>query len=187
MEESKYLGGDIDHTHLVKGLDYRLLQKTKMEQEMEEKKQKEEELSKEIEKQMEKAVPHVIIPTNKTGGLLFNNSDTEKQEKQVTFNTHIGRQVYNILFDKVLPKTTDQFTNGRTTFIFDLEDGDIPTTVIRSKDETSKFKVCDTVYCLTEQGITERHTGTIDNATNYWGIYRYQGWKKEKRKRARTS
>ena len=27
IEESKYLGGDIEHTHLVKGLDYALLQK----------------------------------------------------------------------------------------------------------------------------------------------------------------
>ena len=27
VEETKFLGGDIDHTHLVKGLDYALLQK----------------------------------------------------------------------------------------------------------------------------------------------------------------
>ena len=27
IEESKFLGGDVDHTHLVKGLDYALLQK----------------------------------------------------------------------------------------------------------------------------------------------------------------
>lgn len=27
IEESKYLGGDMEHTHLVKGLDYALLQK----------------------------------------------------------------------------------------------------------------------------------------------------------------
>lgn len=27
VEDSKYLGGDVDHTHLVKGLDYALLQK----------------------------------------------------------------------------------------------------------------------------------------------------------------
>ena len=27
IEESKFLGGDIEHTHLVKGLDYALLQK----------------------------------------------------------------------------------------------------------------------------------------------------------------
>lgn len=29
IEESKFLGGDIEHTHLVKGLDYALLQKVR--------------------------------------------------------------------------------------------------------------------------------------------------------------
>jgi hypothetical protein len=33
IEESKYLGGDLEHTHLVKGLDYALLQKVKAETE----------------------------------------------------------------------------------------------------------------------------------------------------------
>jgi hypothetical protein len=33
IEESKYLGGDLEHTHLVKGLDYALLQKIKAENE----------------------------------------------------------------------------------------------------------------------------------------------------------
>ncbi len=29
IQESKYLGGDMEHTHLVKGLDYALLDKVK--------------------------------------------------------------------------------------------------------------------------------------------------------------
>ncbi len=31
IEESKFLGGDLEHTHLVKGLDYALLQKVRAE------------------------------------------------------------------------------------------------------------------------------------------------------------
>ena len=31
IQESKFLGGDMEHTHLVKGLDYALLQKVKAE------------------------------------------------------------------------------------------------------------------------------------------------------------
>lgn len=31
VEETKYLGGDLEHTHLVKGLDYALLQKASKE------------------------------------------------------------------------------------------------------------------------------------------------------------
>ena len=30
VEETKFLGGDIEHTHLVKGLDYALLQKVRV-------------------------------------------------------------------------------------------------------------------------------------------------------------
>ena len=41
IEESKYLGGDLEHTHLVKGLDYALLQKIKAEQEKKEEDQDE--------------------------------------------------------------------------------------------------------------------------------------------------
>ena len=29
IEESKFLGGDLEHTHLVKGLDFALLQKVR--------------------------------------------------------------------------------------------------------------------------------------------------------------
>ncbi len=30
IQESKFLGGDMEHTHLVKGLDYALLQKVRV-------------------------------------------------------------------------------------------------------------------------------------------------------------
>lgn len=40
VEESKYLGGDIEHTHLVKGLDYALLEKARSEIAEEQKKKK---------------------------------------------------------------------------------------------------------------------------------------------------
>lgn len=31
IEKSKYLGGDVEHTHLVKGLDFSLLERTRQE------------------------------------------------------------------------------------------------------------------------------------------------------------
>lgn len=37
IQESKFLGGDMEHTHLVKGLDYALLQKVRSEIEATEK------------------------------------------------------------------------------------------------------------------------------------------------------
>ena len=36
IQESKFLGGDMEHTHLVKGLDYALLQKVRSELEQQE-------------------------------------------------------------------------------------------------------------------------------------------------------
>ncbi len=30
IDETKFLGGDVEHTHLVKGLDYALLQKARL-------------------------------------------------------------------------------------------------------------------------------------------------------------
>lgn len=43
-EQTKYLGGDIDHTHFVRGLDYALLQKIRAATERESKQNEEEEV-----------------------------------------------------------------------------------------------------------------------------------------------
>lgn len=51
IEKSKYLGGDIEHTHLVKGLDFALLSRSKKEMEQ---KQKTEELEMKREQEEEK-------------------------------------------------------------------------------------------------------------------------------------
>ncbi|KAJ9589621.1 hypothetical protein L9F63_017206 [Diploptera punctata] len=42
IQESKFLGGDMEHTHLVKGLDYALLQKVRSEIQAKEQEQEEE-------------------------------------------------------------------------------------------------------------------------------------------------
>lgn len=57
IQESKYLGGDMEHTHLVKGLDYALLQKVRSEIQMKEIEQEEEmeKIAEEQEEVMEEA------------------------------------------------------------------------------------------------------------------------------------
>lgn len=42
IQQSKFLGGDMEHTHLVKGLDYALLQKVRSEIEAKEHEQEQE-------------------------------------------------------------------------------------------------------------------------------------------------
>lgn len=50
IEESKYLGGDVKRTHLVKGLDVALLRKTRMELQVEDMQRRELELQQHNEK-----------------------------------------------------------------------------------------------------------------------------------------
>ena len=54
IHESKYLGGDMDHTHLVKGLDFALLQKVRSEIESREEWESEEEEEEKEEKEKDK-------------------------------------------------------------------------------------------------------------------------------------
>ena len=53
VEESKYLGGDMEHTHLVKGLDYALLAKVRAEQ-MQQQEDQDEQLDKMLDEALTK-------------------------------------------------------------------------------------------------------------------------------------
>jgi hypothetical protein len=89
---------------------------------------------------MEKAVPHVVIPTNKSGDLVFQN-ESETQDKKLEFTTAIAKAVHHHLFTKPRSKPTDIYLYGRTSFVFNFDNGDIPTTLIKSKEELPKLKV----------------------------------------------
>ncbi|XP_076031413.1 IC cytokine homolog beag [Oratosquilla oratoria] len=125
IQESKFLGGDMEHTHLVKGLDYALLQKVRSEIQY-----------KEAEEEMERTVPMptkekkvVIVPQPVVG-------PTNEEEEQV-FKTNSGRRIFNAVFNSKPPEFNDLFLSGRMAYAIDLDDdaaeSDIPTTVIRSK------------------------------------------------------
>ncbi|KAJ0861143.1 putative protein RED [Helianthus annuus] len=111
IEKSKYLGGDVEHTHLVKGLDYALLHKVRSE----------------IDKKPE-------IEQDPTDG---NSRVSSKEDLPVSFRTGNAKAVYQwIVKPQTAVKPNDMFLPGRMAFIFDMESGfshDIPTTVHRSK------------------------------------------------------
>lgn len=73
IEESKFLGGDVEHTHLVKGLDYALLQKLRSEREA----------AREAAEEEAEAELEVVAAKPKV--------DPEKSEK-VTFRTKVVMQ-----------------------------------------------------------------------------------------------
>ncbi|XP_078450493.1 protein Red [Lampetra planeri] len=114
IQESKFLGGDMEHTHLVKGLDFALLQKVRAEITSKER---------DDEDALEK------IPERKR--------QEEDPENKIEFRTRLGRNVFRVLFRHKPPERNELFLPGRMAYVVDLEDDyadtDIPTTLIRSK------------------------------------------------------
>ena len=128
IHESKYLGGDMEHTHLVKGLDFALLQKVRAEIETLEEAEideEEEEVSKKSDEKIEK---NEIDEKEKP--------DEDKPETEC--RTAMGRNIMRNLFNNDGPKTNELFMAGRMAYVMDLEEdgeSDIPTTSIRSKKD----------------------------------------------------
>ncbi|XP_047334904.1 suppressor of mec-8 and unc-52 protein homolog 2 [Impatiens glandulifera] len=112
IEKSKYLGGDVEHTHLVKGLDYALLHKVRSE-----------------------------IDTTKKPDDDEEDADgmprAPKDDQPVSFRTATAKSVYQLIVKpQITIKTNEMFLPGRMSFIFNTEGGfshDIPTTLHRSK------------------------------------------------------
>ncbi|XP_025087492.1 protein Red-like isoform X1 [Pomacea canaliculata] len=126
IQESKYLGGDMEHTHLVKGLDYALLDKVRAEISSKEK---------EEEDKMEMAVTQ--------------NKEEEDPEEKILFKTKLGRNIYRTLFKNRLPERNELFLPKRMAYAVDLEDEygdfDIPNTIIRSKVDCPSFEATTTL------------------------------------------
>lgn len=126
IQESKYLGGDMEHTHLVKGLDYALLDKVRAEINTKEK---------EDEDQMETAFSQT--------------KEEEDPEEKIQFKTKIGRNIYRTLFKNKLPERNELFLPKRMAYVVDLEDEygdfDIPNTMIRSKADCPSLETTTTL------------------------------------------
>ena len=79
IQESKFLGGDMEHTHLVKGLDYALLQKVRSEIEQ---------FEEEDDEQLEQAVE---------GEKQEGEKEAEKKKEgddEIQFKTIIGKNIF---------------------------------------------------------------------------------------------
>uniref|UniRef100_A0A1I7ZKK8 Protein Red n=1 Tax=Steinernema glaseri TaxID=37863 RepID=A0A1I7ZKK8_9BILA len=118
IEESKYLGGDIEHTHLVKGLDYSLLNKVRSE------------ISKKgdligEDDDIEAAVEAQHEEKPKTA--------VEKPGEHIP-ESRMVRNLQQFLQKPGWPKRNELFAKGRMAYIVELEDEDVelPTTLVRS-------------------------------------------------------
>ncbi|KAH8359969.1 hypothetical protein KR093_009795 [Drosophila rubida] len=129
IQESKFLGGDMKHTHLVKGLDYALLQKVRSE--LHTKEAEEEELAAALarEKLAEAAAAAEQL-----------EAERREAEDINAINGQMARNIYNLIQarrSKEVPRN-ELFAPGRMAYVIDMEDEmdmDIPTTLKRSKYE----------------------------------------------------
>merc|ERR1719430_1535050 len=165
IHESKYLGGDMDHTHLVKGLDFALLQKVRSEIETREESAAEEssdEVDRDVEEEDEKEEgPGGSKPVfgnrkarraaarkakdelsnaekeAKTKKAALEDVDEEKKD-EIACRTIMGKNIVRTIFKPEQPKVNELFIAGRMAYVMDLEEEvetDIPTTSIRSKKD----------------------------------------------------
>lgn len=136
IQESKFLGGDMEHTHLVKGLDYALLQKVKAEISNKEHTLQDEDLENLVEGAAAEAAAAATVSEAKEKPAAQPVEDPkEKQE----IRSSLAKNIHRVLFDKSLPERNELFAPGRMAYVVDLEDefgeSDVPTTVIRSKTD----------------------------------------------------
>ncbi|KAF7646134.1 hypothetical protein LDENG_00192580 [Lucifuga dentata] len=126
IQESKFLGGDMEHTHLVKGLDFALLQKVRAE--ITSKEKEEEDMMEKVQKEAKK--------------------DVEPEEK-IEFKTRLGRNIYRVVFRSGMTERNELFLPGRMAYVVDLDDEftdtDIPTTLIRSKADCPSMEAQTTL------------------------------------------
>jgi hypothetical protein len=122
-EETQFLGGDMEHTHLVKGLDYALLNKVRNEVEVQE----------------------IVLNSD-------SQEPVRESVKGISPSTHLGSQIRKFLasksttppliqplkFQSILMSARSISTIARSAYEFNIDPlsvNDIPTTVMRSKGD----------------------------------------------------
>ncbi|XP_014240668.1 protein Red-like [Cimex lectularius] len=173
IQESKYLGGDMAHTHLVKGLDYALLNKVRKE----------------------------IEVRNKERGAKEEKEEQEAEAKEQIAVTKIGKAVMDVVFSRRALEKNPLFAPGKMSYVVHLEgdeaEHEIPTIVIRSNrdiDPESHIKSLTTTDAVIEKlktvlahvknGVKIRRSKKISNEDPY---NEYQEEKPQKQEVKKTS
>lgn len=157
IQESKFLGGDMEHTHLVKGLDYALLQKVRSEITTKEKEDEE----------LEQALTR---------------HSKDEPEEEIQFRTVLGRNIYRQVFRPKTIERNELFLPSRMAYIIELEDeyaeSDIPTTLVRSKKDCPNFESSTTL--TTNDIVINKLTQILSYLRQ--GLHNRKGKKKDKGK-----
>ena len=149
IHESKYLGGDMDHTHLVKGLDFALLQKVRSEIETREEaaaeesgddedKEEEEEDDKEEgpggskpvfgnrkarRAEAKKAKDDIVNAEKESKAKKAAVEDIDEEKKdEIACRTIMGKNIIRTIFKPDQQKVNELFIAGRMAYVMDLEE-----------------------------------------------------------------
>lgn len=147
-EQSKYLGGDVLHTHLVKGLDFALLKKVRadlakqsittdmdiddnsngqqqqqQQEEEEEEDDDDEQDNKEDTEQQEEDLDDVLERFER-GEKVIDDTTTSTKQEIPKYRTLMAKNIYELVMtahDDV-PTKVEQFEPGRMAYVFELAD-----------------------------------------------------------------
>lgn len=151
-EQSKFLGGDVNHTHLVKGLDFALLRKVrtdletkKQEASSDEEEEQEQQQQEETQVEQEQEDLDQVLEKFERGEKVVDTTEDTVMDEQVEKPKFLTVMAKNI-HDQIMQQSTDKprvelFEPGRMAFVFELADEvghysdafAIPTAIIRSK------------------------------------------------------
>jgi len=138
IDQSKFLGGDLDHTHLVKGLDFSLLSKVRTEMT---KQAKAEELQQ--QRQQKKAgVPKKKAFDTQLGKRVYHSIIETLHPHHITFKKRLLNMGKALAIGQRIRGAPSTFLPGRMAYEFDLDTdvskagriSDIPRTIYTSKE-----------------------------------------------------
>ncbi|GAA5809578.1 hypothetical protein MFLAVUS_002989 [Mucor flavus] len=154
-DQSKFLGGDVTHTHLVKGLDFALLRKVRTDlekkkeesdsgsEEEEEEQQLEQQPQPQQQQQIEEDIDLTLEKFERGEKVTEENQDQDQTMQETSkFLTVMAKNIHDQVIQQTNTKPrVELFQPGRMAFVFELADEvghysdafAIPTAVIRSK------------------------------------------------------
>ena len=151
IEESKYLGGDVEHTHLVKGLDFALLEKVKNDQKLAERLANDRDAERDTifagedsDSDEEQFTKEALLAASATASSKRQLVDIEKLRKGksteiIPCRTALARRILNVL-DEKRPAKSELFLPGRMSYVIPIEEEseETVTTILTSKADASK-------------------------------------------------
>lgn len=187
IEDSKYLGGDVEHTHLVKGLDFALLEKVKNDQKLADKLNSDKDTDRDFvfgaqdsDSEEEEFRNEAILAASTKRQLV----DIEKLKKgqstdMIPCRTALARRILNVM-DEKWPAKSELFLPGRMSYVIpideDCEDFSV-TTILKSKADTSTHD---------ESGVLNDSDFALDQLVNILGKIRRGGSSSDPTKKAKS-